>query len=172
MRKLIGGFVACLVGLMACNVEHYEDCDTAGFDDAGTFGGSGSGLAPSRGQQAAGSSTAGGQQASGGADAGQADHEGDLGGAANPPAPGLKPCGSERDCDPGFNCDLQQQLCQPSDEETCGELATELACTHRSDCTPIYAGTHCSCGQDCECHGGDPGCVCQTFEFFGCQASE
>jgi len=67
---------------------------------------------------------------------------------------------------------LEAHECLPAAEETCGELETELACTHRSDCTPIYGGTNCSCGQDCECQGGEPGCICESFEFFVCRAVE
>ena len=38
MKKSIGGLVVCLLGLTACNVEHYDDCD--GVDLEGDFGGS------------------------------------------------------------------------------------------------------------------------------------
>ena len=35
---------------------------------------------------------------------------------------------------------------------------------------PSLAGVDCSCGQGCECQPGEPGCVCQSFEFFHCKA--
>ncbi len=82
------------------------------------------------------------------------------------------PCSEEPDCAPGFNCNHDTHICVAADEETCSELATERACTHRSDCAPIYAGTNCSCGQDCQCRGGEPGCVCEAFQFFSCAAAE
>jgi hypothetical protein len=62
-------------------------------------------------------------------------------------------------------------VCTPSDVETCGELTTEAACDERTDCLPIYAGTGCSCGPDCQCIGGEPGCICTSFEFFRCEPS-
>jgi len=79
-------------------------------------------------------------------------------------------CVEERDCARGFNCDYERHECTPTDAETCPELSTESACDHRNDCMSIYAGINCSCGADCECVGGEPGCVCQSFEFFSCEA--
>jgi hypothetical protein len=178
MKKSIGGLVVCLLGLVACNVEHYDDCDEDGFDDGDAFGGShsraGTGstsgkagsTSPSAGTAAGGSdATAGGTGSAGTAAAASGGEGGDP--VVVPP----DPCDKERDCAPGYNCNLEQHECQPAAEETCGELETEAACTHRSDCTPIYGGTNCSCGQDCECKGGEPGCVCQSFQFFVCEAT-
>ena len=175
MKKSIGGLVVCLLGLVACNVEHYDGCDEDGFDDGDAFGGSHSragtsstagkaGLTPPSAGTAAGGSdaTAGGTGSAGTAAAGA---------GGDPVVVPPDPCDKERDCSPGYNCDLEQRECQPAAEETCGELETEAACTHRSDCTPIYGGTNCSCGQDCECKGGEPGCVCQSFQFFVCEAA-
>src|SRR5262245_43498740 len=48
----------------------------------------------------------------------------------------------------------------PPPPPMCTELASESACSEREDCAPIYAGTDCSCGPDCTCIGGEPGCVC------------
>ena len=40
MNKSIAGFVVCLLGLAACNVEHYDDdCDGDSFDYGDDFGG-------------------------------------------------------------------------------------------------------------------------------------
>lgn len=78
------------------------------------------------------------------------------------------PCAGESDCAAGENCDAARALCLPSSEPTCGELGSEAECGARSDCKPIYAGIECSCGADCTCQGGEPGCVCQSFEFFRC----
>jgi hypothetical protein len=177
MKKSIGGLVVCLLGLTACNVEHYDDCD--GVDLDGDFGGSHS--LPSKPSSAGKASTDGGGGTAGNAAAGSTSTGGsapegaggDESGVAGS-GPVIVPpthCDDESDCEPGSNCDLETQQCLPSDEETCGELQSEAACTHRSDCTPIYAGTNCSCGQDCECKGGEPGCVCEKFEFFVCQAA-
>jgi hypothetical protein len=178
MKKSIGGFVVCLLGLAACNVEHYDDCKDDSFDFEGDFGGSHS--LPSKPSSSGKSSTGSGGTAGSSAVAGSSsiagsapDGAGDGGASGAPPVVvPPQPCDKERDCDPGFNCNLETHECLPAAEETCGELETEAACTHRSDCTPIYGGTNCSCGQDCACHGGDPGCVCQSFEFFGCRAVE
>lgn len=175
MNKAIGGFVVCVLGLVACNVEHYDDCMGDSFDygdDVG--GGTGHGHAGSTstsgkasGESGATGSGAASSAATGGTASGGASSS--VGGTNSSATP--QPCDEESDCNPGFNCDLEQQQCVASDEETCGELKTEAACTHRSDCTPVYAGINCSCGQDCECKGGEPGCVCESFEFFVCQAA-
>ena len=154
MKKSIGGFVVCFLGLVACNVEHYEDCKGDAFDYGDDLGGS---------HSRAGSPSTAGKGSSGGTSS-----DGDAG-AAGAPSPTAPPCDTERDCARGYTCDLDQHECLPTSEETCPELDTEAACTHRSDCTPVYGGTNCSCGQDCECHGGEPGCVCQSFEFFVCR---
>lgn len=171
MKKSIGGLVVVLLGLTACNVEHYDDCDTDDFDS--DFGGShslpdkpsSSGKASTGG--AVGSGAVAGSSATGGSDSGD-------GGASGAPPVVVPPdtCEKERDCRPGFNCDLETHECLPAAEETCGELETEAACAHRSDCTPVYGGTNCSCGQDCECQGGEPGCICESFEFFVCRAAD
>jgi len=185
MNKSILCFVGCWFGLLACNVEHYEDCEPDPFGDGDDFGGthsshagsSGSGHAGSGGSAiaqagsggsaaTAGSSDTGGgpAQTSGGEDSGTNTE-------AGAPAASPTPCQQERDCAAGYNCDLDQHECLPAAQETCGELGTELACTNRKDCTPVYGGVNCSCGNNCECHGGEPGCVCESFQFFICQDS-
>jgi len=174
MKKSIG-LVVCLLGLAACNVEHYDDCDTDDFDSEGDFGGSHS--LPSKPSSSGKGSTDNGGSAGSGAVAGSSSTGGstpDGAGASGAPPVVVPPdtCERERDCKPGFNCDLESNECLPAAEETCGELETETACTHRSDCTLIYGGTNCSCGQDCECQGGEPGCICESFEFFVCRAAE
>lgn len=176
MKKSIGGLVVCLLGLAACNVEHYDDCD--GVDLDGDFGGSHSlPSKPSGGGK--GSSDGGGTTSSGGTGSNSGGGTAPNGAGGDDGVAGSGPivvppthCDEESDCDPGFNCEQETQQCLPADEETCAELETEAACTHRSDCTPIYGGTNCSCGQDCECQGGEPGCICESFEFFVCQAAE
>lgn len=180
MNKSIGGIMACLLGLAACNVEHYEDCTSDDFDSTDDFGGShsragsssragtdagGAGAAPSSGSTASGGTETGGSAASGSAGT-------STGAAGEPAVVVVTPCERERDCDAGYNCNLETHECEAAAEETCGELETEAACTHRSDCTPIYGGTNCSCGADCECQGGEPGCICESFEFFVCRAAE
>jgi hypothetical protein len=189
MNKSIVCFVACLLGLVACNVEHYEDCNPddplAGGDD---FGGTHTGYAGSKasGGHSTGSggsastqagtgsgataATAGSSETSDGGDT-QNDASGGVSGEAGAPpvAAPPTPCEKERDCAPGYNCNLEQHQCLPADQETCDELDTELACTNRKDCTPVYGGVNCSCGTNCECHGGEPGCVCESFQFFVCQ---
>lgn len=110
------------------------------------------------------------------------DKSSGAGGVRNPEPPGTEPtagtantptpCDDERDCSAGYNCNFDRNECEAADAETCGELATESACTQRRDCVPIYGGTNCSCGADCECQGGEPGCICERFEYFVCRPAE
>lgn len=79
------------------------------------------------------------------------------------------PCASEDDCAAGFNCYGDPSVCLPAAGETCPEL-DENACSGRWDCEVIYAGVDCSCGSGCECMGGEPGCVCESFDFFRCES--
>jgi hypothetical protein len=157
MTKWIGCVLVGFLGLGGCSIERYDgDCD-ADFDHPDAVAGSGarSGHAGSA-SSTAGSSTSGGD-GSGGV----------SGSGGNTVAPSA--CDEEGDCDPGFNCDLDAHECVASDAETCAELETEAACTNRRDCVPIYGGINCSCGQDCECKGGEAGCICESFDFFACQ---
>jgi hypothetical protein len=174
MNSSIGGLVVCLLGLVACNVERYEDCDEDDFEDRDGFGGSHSRAGTSSTSGKAGSASAAAGAASGGSGAASGGSGAASGGSGAGGGEGVvppDPCAKERDCAPGYNCDPERQECVPAAEETCGELETETACTHRNDCTPIYGGTNCSCGQDCECKGGEPGCICETFQFFACEAT-
>jgi len=191
MNKSIGWSVVCLLGVIACNVEHYDDCpdpfaDGDGFgashagyagtkptgsNSAGTAGKGGSSSASAGSAGSAGSSgqgNAGSAQNGGGGSANAGGGEAGAGGAPAPVAP-VTPCEKEHDCAPGYNCNLDTHQCLPAAQETCGELDSELACTNRRDCTPVYGGTNCSCGNNCECHGGEPGCVCEQFGFVTCQ---
>jgi hypothetical protein len=169
----MGWLVAGSLGLFACNVENYEDCpqdDDVSDDFGGSHSRAGS---TSRAGTSSTSDGGGGSGASSPCVGGTVDDgSSEGGGGAAPPAPQPVSCDDEQDCPKGFNCNVDAQQCQAADEETCGELTSEAACTHRSDCTPVYAGTNCSCGKDCECHGGEPGCVCEAFQFFVCQAAE
>lgn len=161
MNKFMGWVVVCLLGLTGCTIERFDDADCGddGFDKP-TVGGRPAVVTPDQG----GTKTYGGS--------GGSASEPSGGGSSNAPVVPPKSCSKERDCEAGYNCDAETQQCVPADEETCAELETEPACTHRSDCIPIYGGTNCSCGQDCECKGGEPGCVCESFQFFACQATE
>jgi hypothetical protein len=170
MSKPIGVIVACVLGLFACNVEHYDDCtDDDSFDDFDKGPSK-----PTGGSKATGGETSGGK-ASGGGGTNSGATAGNDDGAAGAPAPvepPKVPCEKERDCAPGFNCNYDANECEPAAEETCGELDLEADCAARADCIPVYGGTNCSCGQDCECEGGEPGCICESFEFFVCRAAE
>jgi hypothetical protein len=169
MIKSIGLLVAGMLCLGACNVEHYDDCtEDDGFDFDDEF---------ENGPRAGSSSKAGSSGSDAGSSSGGSSGSGSGGSAqgsagSGPVDPPVTPCEKERDCDAGFNCNLELGECQPADAETCGELETELECAERGDCIPVYGGTNCSCGQDCECQGGEPGCVCESFEFFVCRAGE
>ena len=166
MKISLGWLVVCLVGLAGCSFERFDDDDDCD-DDFGLEDDEG-GRGPSSN---GGKSGAGGAPTTPQGDSGKAG----TGASASGGSPASTPpvaCEKERDCPRGYNCDFATNECVPADEETCAELETESACTHRSDCVPIYGGTNCSCGQDCECKGGEPGCVCESFQFFVCQAIE
>lgn len=168
MKKTMGWFVACALGLCACNVEHYEDCADDDFGDGFAGSHSKAGSTSTAGTATGGTTTTGGTTATGEAGAGDEASAGGAGAAPATPKP--MTCDDEHDCAPGYNCNFETAQCEPAAEETCGELTTEAACSHRTDCTPVYAGINCSCGQDCACKGGEPGCVCESFDFFVCQA--
>jgi hypothetical protein len=171
MTKSIGYVLVCLLGLAGCSFERYDDCD-ADFDhqlddDSGSGARAGSKAAGTAGSS---SHPTGGSSATGGGGSSAAgESAGNAGSAGTTPAPNST-CEDERDCDAGFNCDLETHECVAADAETCPELKSESACTNRRDCVPIYGGINCSCGQDCECMGGEPGCICESFDFFACQS--
>lgn len=165
MKKIVM-LVACMVGLAACNFENYEDCQTddeLNLDD--DWGGHSTAGKRASEPGGSGASSSGGSAGNGsGASSSQA------GSPSTPEAmePAPEPCETESDCEAGFNCDFAAGVCAPADAETCGEVLSEQECSERSDCSPIYAGTNCSCGADCECMGGEPGCICESFQFFVC----
>jgi hypothetical protein len=173
MNKSIGLFVASVLCLGACDIEHYDDCrDEDGFDFDDDFE-----TGPRAGSSARAGSAPygqdGGSSGQGGSSGGASSSAGIAGtGGSTDPEPPATPCAKENDCGPGFNCNFDVSECQPGDAETCGELETEAACSERADCVPIYGGTNCSCGADCECQGGEPGCICESFEYFVCQPAE
>ncbi len=80
-------------------------------------------------------------------------------------------CSTDADCGDGVTCDEALGLCVAGEDPppACADLATEDDCVGRADCQPVYAGVDCSCGADCTCTGGEPGCVCASFEFFKCE---
>jgi hypothetical protein len=159
MNKSLGLFALAVFCLGACNVEHYDDCgDEDAFEFEDDF---------ETGHRAGTSSKAGSSSGNDGGTTGSG-----AAGTPEPPEPPATPCMKERDCDTGFNCNLDLNECQAADAETCGELETEAECAERSDCIPVYGGVNCSCGADCECQGGEPGCICESFEYFVCRASE
>lgn len=167
-----------------CHHDHHHG-DRPGSGGSGNGSGGRSGSGPSGGGTSSGGSasgqggnlssggdpSSGGNTSSGGSGPGGAVSSGGAVGSGGSGA-GPLPCDEERDCEQGFNCDFEQGICAPADFETCGELASEPACRVRVDCRTIYAGTNCSCGPDCECEGGEPGCICETFEFFRCAPVE
>ena len=160
----------CAMSSLACEITCIENChDDDGDQYSGPHRGGGGG-------KAGGSSASGGTSATTNESAGVANCGG-TGATAGSPSDGghSSPptrCSKESDCERGFNCDYESKECTPADAETCGELSTEADCDNRNDCVSIYAGTNCSCGPECTCVGGEPGCVCQSFAFFTCQALE
>lgn len=165
MNKSLGLFALAVFCLGACNVEHYDDCgdqDPSEFEDdfeTGHRAGASSRAGSSPGNEG-GTTSSGGTGSAGTA------------GTPEPPEPPATPCDKERDCEPGFNCNLDVNECQATDAETCAELETEAQCAERADCIPVYGGVNCSCGADCECQGGEPGCICESFEYVVCRAVE
>jgi hypothetical protein len=76
-------------------------------------------------------------------------------------APPACPMGTE----PGVKNGCWSGYCIPdwacASTQPCASITDEKTCVSRSDCTPIYDGTHCTC---------DPsGCVCQDKTFARCE---
>lgn len=128
-----------------CIIKHDEDhVADDGSEGCGGYGTSRGG-SPSAGNSGAGgsSSEAGAGGSSGEGGSGASAGDSGTGGIVEPPPP-----------------------------PECVELETELSCSERADCTPVYAGTDCSCGPECTCIGGEPGCVCESFGFLVCIDAE
>jgi len=165
MYKSVLIAAVCAMSSVACEFTCWEDCD----DDSGD-----SQEHHSAGSRPAGTSASGGTSSTGSNSEGSAAC-GDTGGTASSPSTGghsvppAKACSQESDCERGSNCDYQRNECVAADAETCPELRTESGCDNRNDCVSIYAGTNCSCGPECTCIGGEPGCVCENFAFFTCE---
>ncbi len=161
----------CAMSSLACEITCLEDCDDHGSSESSSP--RSAGASGKAGSSNAGPNASGGTGATANESAGAADC--DTGGTASSPSPGghtqptPTPCTKESDCDRGFNCDYETKECTAAGAETCPELSTEIDCDNRNDCVSIYAGTHCSCGPECTCLGGEPGCVCESFAFFTCE---
>jgi hypothetical protein len=80
-------------------------------------------------------------------------------------------CSEDQPCTfEGFACELALGTCVPQSQPTpCEAIWDQAECEQRSDCEAVYAGVNCSCGPGCECQGGEPGCVCEQFEFYACE---
>jgi hypothetical protein len=169
--------VICAASSVACDISCLEDCDD-GWNDECSEPHHGSGGSDNTGESSGGASASAGTSATGNQSGGSSASSGDTAGTANSAGKGggSKPvptsCSKESDCERGFNCDYERKECVATDAETCPELSTEAGCDNRNDCKTIYAGTDCSCGQECMCIGGEPGCVCQSFSFFTCEPLE
>jgi hypothetical protein len=139
----------CLAIATACNIESHEgdvndSCGDAGAagQSAATGGGSGDGgSAGGAGATANGGNggSGGGSGSGSGGSAAAAGRAGAAGAAGGSTPP------------------------------TCADWTTELECVAQTGCEPVYAGVDCSCGADCACVGGEPNCVCSSFEFFECR---
>ncbi|MBN4059119.1 hypothetical protein JYT22_00535 [Endomicrobium sp. AH-315-J14] len=89
-------------------------------------------------------------------------------------------CGNEEKCDNRSTCvpDVSGEVENPTKNPikeptiTYNKLPKETDCEARKDCKTVYAGVDCSCGADCSCVGGEPNCVCATFEYFKCEDAE
>lgn len=158
--------VVCATSSVACDVSCLEDCDWSDecserHQDSGGGGNNASGGVGATGNESGGSGNSS-DRAGTGNSAGR--------GSGSKPVP--TKCAKESDCERGFNCDYERKECVAAGAETCAELSSEADCDHRNDCVSIYAGTDCSCGAECTCIGGEPGCVCQSFAFFTCDPLE
>jgi hypothetical protein len=182
MNKGMVLFVLSALCVGACNVEHYDDeCswdDDFEVDDdfeTGHRAGSTSAWwagAPNDDTGKGGSDSGGSTSTTGGAGDSTDDGGTSAAGAPEPMLPPVTPCDKERDCDAGFNCNYDVHECQAANAETCGEMESEQECADRTDCIAVYGGINCSCGADCECQGGEPGCICESFDYLVCQAAE
>ena len=139
--------LGCALSLTACHIETYEDehgedCDGAAGQSGKLPAAGGSSGTATGGSGGDGSGGSAGSASGGSAGAGSGGSAGSaVGGSAGASA------------------------------ATCADQQTEAACVVFGDCEPIYAGVDCSCGPDCACMGGEPGCVCASFEFFACQST-
>jgi hypothetical protein len=168
MTRTVIFAIVCASSLGACHIRNLEDCEDDDWSEAGR---------PDRPDPPRGSggsdSSSGGSGASSGADGSETGGSGSNGSGTGGSEgnPGPTACAEEADCPRGYNCDYESGVCAPSDAETCGELASEESCDNRNDCTTVYAGINCSCGPECACIGGEPGCVCESFAYFACEAA-
>ena len=170
MKTAILFALVCALSSVACDITCFGECDDWDDDDCseehhGSAGHKNSAGSGSSDDASGGKST--------GNDSGGSGNSSNSGGttnsAGNAGTPPPVSCVEERDCPRGFNCDYERKECMPADAETCAELSTESVCDNRNDCMAIYAGINCSCGADCTCKGGEPGCVCESFQFFSCE---
>ena len=158
--------VVCATSSVACDVSCLEDCDWS--DECSEHHhDSGGG-----GNNASGGASASGNESGGSGNSSDRAGNGNSAGRGSGPKPVPTTCAKESDCERGFNCDHERKECVPAGAETCAELSSEADCDNRNDCVSIYAGTDCSCGPECTCIGGEPGCVCQSFAFFSCDPLE
>lgn len=172
MKTSILFAVVCALSSAACDISCFGECDDWDDDCSDQHpngAGSGNAAGASAGETASGGSGATGNQSGGSANSSDSGGTGNSAGKSGNSDAEPKSCTDERDCPRGFNCNYERRECVATDAETCPELVTESACDNRKDCMSIYAGINCSCGADCECVGGEPGCVCQSFEFFACE---
>jgi hypothetical protein len=133
----------CLAIATACNIESHEGDVNEACGDAGAAGQSAAtGGGGGDGGSAGATASGGSAGASGSGSGGSAGGSGSSG-AAGAAGGGIPP--------------------------TCADWTTELECVAQTGCEPVYAGVDCSCGADCACVGGEPNCVCSSFEFFECR---
>ena len=162
MYKSILLAAVCAMSSLACEITCIENCDDHDTSSPHSAGGSGK----------AGTNHSGGSSATANQSGGSANCGDGSAGSGNGSQPQATPCSKESDCERGFNCDYESKECVAAGAETCSELESETDCDNRNDCVSIYAGTDCSCGPECTCKGGEPGCVCEKFAYFSCEPVE
>jgi hypothetical protein len=175
MYKSILLAAVCAISSVACEITCIEDCDGHGSKESSvphSAGASGKTEGPSPSANASGGTGASDSGSGGSASCADAGGTTSSSSSAGHSPSAATPCAKESDCSRGFNCDYERKECAPADAETCAELTNETDCDNRNDCVSIYAGENCSCGPECTCIGGEPGCVCQSFAFFQCELLE
>jgi len=155
--------VVCALSSVACDLSCLGDCEWSDDECSDQHEGRGGRANASGGKSPTGNEL-------GGASSGDTGGTGNSAGKGGDSTPPSKACSEESDCPRGFNCDYERQECVAAEAETCPELSSESSCDNRKDCMSIYAGINCSCGPECTCVGGEPGCVCESFKFFSCEA--
>jgi hypothetical protein len=92
-----------------------------------------------------------------------------VAGSCQPCADGVCACQRDDDCPASQICDHTAGTCA-APPPACTALTTEVACTARADCSPIYGGMSCTNNVGSVCQSGEANCTCATYSFAACVA--